>query len=404
MPDEDNEQGTVRYVRCPSCGAPNPGTSTACFRCGKPIEIKSRTSAGTQAPKVMAPPGQVICSNCRKALPAGSKFCGYCGTPLLASAPAVATLAPPSPPAERSPVPPPAAALANVPVPPVAGPPPVAASLNAPAAPPAPAPPPVTGSGPTEPRPSSAPPPPAQPAAPSVPVTPGTQKWVGFHVPTIEADIVEVKPDGTTGKALRIMRETVIGRGPCDASYPNDVLLSPRHAELYQDHGKLYLKDLGSQNGTFVKQRQDTELTPGDVFLLGRELFRFKTQRLDESLGRGSAEGTVVMTAPPKLQPGPITAKLEHIQLSGEVIEEFSLEKPETTIGRTTGDLVFKNDPYMSGTHARIVAQPGRFILKDLKSRNGVYRRIRDEVEVVEDDEFFLGEQLFRVAIKVLEG
>src|SRR2546425_3961207 len=44
-----------------------------------------------------------------------------------------------------------------------------------------------------------------------------------------------------------------------------------------------------------------------------------------------------------------------------------SLGKPETTLGRSNGDLVFKNDPYMSGTHARITAQPGRFILQDLK-------------------------------------
>jgi len=80
------------------------------------------------------------------------------------------------------------------------------------------------------------------------------------------------------------------------------------------------------------------------------------------------------------------------------------LDKPETTIGRTTGDLIFKDDPYMSGMHARIVAQPGRFILQDLKSRNGVYRRIRDEIELRDTDEFFLGEQLFRVEIQTIEN
>src|SRR2546425_2920200 len=77
-----------------------------------------------------------------------------------------------------------------------------------------------------------------------------------------------------------------------------------------------------------------------------------------------------------------------------------SLGKPETTLGRSNGDLVFKNDPYMSGTHARITAQPGRFILQDLKSTNGIYRRIVGEVELRDGDEFFLGEQRFRVALK----
>lgn len=218
-------------------------------------------------------------------------------------------------------------------------------------------------------------------------------------MPKIEASITEIKPDGSTGRTLRVVKETSIGSGSCDASYPQDVLLSPRHASLLIREGKLLLKDLGSKNGTFVKQRQDSELSPGDVFLLGRELFRFTTQSLDESQNQ-AAQGTQVMMGAPKLQRGPVTAKLEHIQLSREVIEEFKLDKPETTIGRTTGDLVFKNDPYMSGAHARIVAQPGRFVLQDLKSRNGVYRQIRGDVELRDADEFFLGEQLFRVQTK----
>ena len=159
------------------------------------------------------------------------------------------------------------------------------------------------------------------------------------------------------------------------------------------------LKDLNSQNGSFIRQRQDLELTPGDVFLLGRELFRFVTQSLDEAYPKEPSEGTVVWSVP-KLQRGPLTAKLEHIKLNGEVVAEFKLDKPEITLGRTTGDLVFKDDPYMSGSHARIVAQPGRFLLQDLRSRNGVYRRVRAEVALTDGDEFFMGEQLFHVELK----
>ena len=198
---------------------------------------------------------------------------------------------------------------------------------------------------------------------------------------------------------MAISKEIFIGRGNCDANYPSDALLSPRHASLAIRQGKLILKDQESRNGTFVKLRHDTELKPGDVFLLGRELFRFVTKSLEEA--QPSPAGTMVMTGTPKLSGGPIAAKLEHIQLTGEVIEEFTLDRRETSLGRTNGDLIFKNDPYMSGTHARIVAQPGRFILQDLKSTNGIYRRIRGEAELADGEEFFLGEQRFRVAIKV---
>jgi pSer/pThr/pTyr-binding forkhead associated (FHA) protein len=228
-----------------------------------------------------------------------------------------------------------------------------------------------------------------------------TQVFTGMHIPKIDARMLEIKSDGTVGKSTRIVKETFIGRGTCDLSFPSDALLAPRHASLSKREGKLWLKDLGSSNGTFIKQRQDTELLPGDVFLLGRALFRFGTQRLDEN--PAAAQGTMMMSGAPRLQTGPVTAKLEHIQLSGDVVKEFSLEKQVTTIGRTTGELVFKDDPYMSGTHARIVAQPGRFILQDMKSRNGVYRKIKGECELKDGDEFFLGEQLLRVEIKTLD-
>jgi pSer/pThr/pTyr-binding forkhead associated (FHA) protein len=230
----------------------------------------------------------------------------------------------------------------------------------------------------------------------------GTVVFSGLRAePRVEARISEKKPDGTVGKTVSVAKETLIGRENCDLSYPQDMLLSPRHASVGVREGKLLLRDMNSQNGSFVRQRQDTELNPGDVFLIGRELFRFTTQNLDESLNRQSAGGTAMWTVP-KLQKGPLTAKLEHIKLNGEIVAEFKLDKPETTLGRTTGDLVFKDDPYMSGTHARIIAQPGRFLLQDLRSRNGVYRRVRGEIELADGDEFFMGEQLFHVELKTV--
>lgn len=388
MPDEVSEQGTVRYIRCPACGAPNPGSAPKCSRCGHPMQAKE--VAETARPAPAQPAAQIVCAKCRKPLPPGSKFCGFCGAPLVAPAPAAPK------PADQHVTP-------TEPIIPAVTP---KAAPPAPKAPTPPSPParPVVAKPPVPVPVSPAPRPPARPApaaAPTPPVGEGTQVFSGLRVPKIEASITEVKPDGSTGKTTRILKETSIGRTNCDVTHPNDLLLSPRHASLAIRTGKLFLKDLGSQNGTFIKQRQDAELMPGDVFLLGRELFRFNTQTMEESPGQASPEGTQPLMGAPKLQRGPVTAKLERIHLTGEVIEEFKLDKSETTLGRTKGDLVFKDDPYMSGTHARITAQPGRFLLQDLKSRNGIYRRIRGEVELREGDEFFLGEKLFRVEIKV---
>jgi pSer/pThr/pTyr-binding forkhead associated (FHA) protein len=390
MPEENNEQGTIRYVRCPSCGMPNPATSATCFRCGNSMHGEAEGPPARPKTAAPAPANEVICSKCKKSLPPGSKFCGFCGTPLPPRPPAPARPPEPAPASPAAPSDQTAAAPRKPPAGAKAATPPAGDQ----AAPPPPAP-----------KPAAAPAAKPERSTPTVP-TPvpgplGTQVFSGLRVSKIDASIVEIKADDSPGKTTRIVKETFIGRGTCDLSYPNDALLSQRHASLSKREGKLVLKDLASQNGTFVRQRADSELAPGDVFVLGRELFRFVTQRMDEN--SPSVMGTVVMAGAPKLQPGPITAKLEHIQLSGEVIKEYSLEKPETTIGRTTGDLIFSEDPYMSGTHARIVAQPGRFILQDLKSRNGIYRRLRDTTTLQDGDEFFLGEERFRVDVKVIE-
>jgi len=226
----------------------------------------------------------------------------------------------------------------------------------------------------------------------------------GGVVVEIKASLTEVRPDGAAGETRELHGEVSIGRANCQINYPDDSQLSPLHASVAIREGRLFLKDYGSRNGTFVRQRRDTELSPGDVFLLGRDLFRFMTQSLEARPNQASGLGARFLKRAPKPPRGPLTARIEHIELDGRVTGEFALEKPEITIGRTLGDLTFNDDPYMSAAHARVVAQPARFVLQDLNSRNGVYRRIRDEVELKDGDEFFVGEHVFRVQIKIQQN
>ncbi len=385
MGEEEKEQGTVRYIRCVSCGTWNPGTSDNCSRCSKPLKGGAKASPPAAHPAPPQAPAQTLCSNCRKPLPPNSKFCGYCGAPLPA-----ATVPPPKP-NERA-----------TPTEPMAIPGPLKkAETTAPKAPRPIPPPPILTTPPRSPSGAFETGPPAPPLSePSR----GTAGFAGLRLPSIQASIVEIKPDGTRGKQFDIGKQAVIGRAMCDANYPDDALLSARHASLQNRGLKVILKDLGSQNGTFIKQRKDSELSNGDIFLVGRELFRFVIKEAAPPAAGMEAHGTMVMTGGSVFRAPAVSAKLERIQLNGQVAEEFKLEKTETVIGRSTGDLVFKNDPYMSGTHAKIIQRMGVFVLQDAKSRNGVYRRIQVEIEVVNGDEFFLGEELFRVEIKMVEG
>ena len=68
-----------------------------------------------------------------------------------------------------------------------------------------------------------------------------------------------------------------IGRGPsCDCLLPEDSV-SRRHAELWRESGRWYVRDLGSRNGTRLngmRVLEAVELRPGDRLALGDATYR----------------------------------------------------------------------------------------------------------------------------------
>jgi serine phosphatase RsbU (regulator of sigma subunit) len=71
---------------------------------------------------------------------------------------------------------------------------------------------------------------------------------------------------------------TVLGRLPECTIQLQSNMVSRRHAEVFLNEGKYYVKDLGSGNGTFLngkKLESDAELTHNDRLKLGPMLFRF---------------------------------------------------------------------------------------------------------------------------------
>ena len=70
--------------------------------------------------------------------------------------------------------------------------------------------------------------------------------------------------------------ETVVGRDPSAGLRLQDSGVSREHARLvFSDDGRLLVCDLDSTNGTFLKLEGELELRSGDVFAVGRQLFRF---------------------------------------------------------------------------------------------------------------------------------
>jgi pSer/pThr/pTyr-binding forkhead associated (FHA) protein len=66
---------------------------------------------------------------------------------------------------------------------------------------------------------------------------------------------------------------TTVGRHPDSTIAIDEPFVSVEHAELAYDHGRWWLRDLGSTNGTFVngdRVRVATGIRPGDVVQFGR--------------------------------------------------------------------------------------------------------------------------------------
>ncbi|MBX3126130.1 MAG: FHA domain-containing protein [Polyangiaceae bacterium] len=80
----------------------------------------------------------------------------------------------------------------------------------------------------------------------------------------------------TTGNAFPIPERGVhCGRERGDILFSEDGYVSGLHCRIHRaEDGKIYLTDVGSSNGTFIRISGERSLTNGDILLMGQQLFR----------------------------------------------------------------------------------------------------------------------------------
>ncbi len=89
--------------------------------------------------------------------------------------------------------------------------------------------------------------------------------------------------------------------------------------------------------------------------------------------------------------------RLVLVSRDGSEGESFSLDEELMTIGRTHGDLLFPEDPFLSPMHVRLQRTANGMGIFDAGSTNGVYLRIRGSAPVYPGDHFMIGHQLLRL-------
>jgi len=85
------------------------------------------------------------------------------------------------------------------------------------------------------------------------------------------------------------------------------------------------------------------------------------------------------------------TGRLIVIVEDGSEGKSFPLLDRQIDVGRKEGDILLPDDNYVSPRHARLVPQGTQWIVRDLHSTNGVYRRIRDPHTLRDGDLLLLG-------------
>ena len=304
---------------CSKCGAENKPSADACRMCGTPLLVSNPGAADPPqtAPSKPSPlPTDIACPTCQTMNEADWSFCQQCGSKLHQPIPNEGV--PPSSPQ------PPAAEQPTVVTPTPVLPPPLARGL----------------------------------------------KTVPSKVPENDVRVESEAPSKPTDVPSGL--ETVIDRTPSPPAAPS----LPPATELVRSEPLPSGKDGG------IPCPQCGRVNGADSAFCA-------------SCG-GSIQSprTIVMAS----APAPAKGKLHLIMEGGQPGEIYDL-KDETTVGRTTGDITFPHDGFMSGRHARVIQRGASFVLVDEESRNGTFIKIKGEVELKPGDMVLIGRQLFRFEV-----
>jgi pSer/pThr/pTyr-binding forkhead associated (FHA) protein len=221
-----------------------------------------------------------------------------------------------------------------------------------------------------------------------------TREFGGSDPP--RAKLVLIKGEGVEGISYPLPGEdNVAGRVEGSLLFPEDPLLSPRHANFRLARDKLVVQDLASANGVYVRIKAPAVVASGGLFLVGEQVLQVDACAPDVG-PQTDADGTCFYASPKRPSKLQLTQRLR----GGHVGMVYRARADSLTLGREGNDLDFPDDPFISGHHARIACDGGsRFLLTDLGSKNGTFVRIHGEAELVNGDFVFLGQQLLRVEL-----
>jgi pSer/pThr/pTyr-binding forkhead associated (FHA) protein len=208
-----------------------------------------------------------------------------------------------------------------------------------------------------------------------------------------KARLILIRGEGMDGLSYHLKADQhVIGRQG-QLEFPDDPFISPKHANFFYRDSRLVVRDEGSLNGVYFRIHGTVEVSPGDTFLAGEQLFRLDpTPKASDG---ADPDGTFFYSSPKY----PSAFRLNQILEGGAIGMTVCARGNSLQIGREDGDLNFPSDVFLSGKHCTVEEKEGKFLLTDWDSRNGTYVRIKTETSLTHGDYVFIGRKLLRVEL-----
>jgi pSer/pThr/pTyr-binding forkhead associated (FHA) protein len=209
---------------------------------------------------------------------------------------------------------------------------------------------------------------------------------------------VLVNRDGSDGQRYPLAGEyLVVGRTGADIAFDDDRFLARQHARFERGpDGSVTVHPLDSLNGVFRKTDAPVELGDGMVVLLGREVLRYERVDPEEAkLHPLVRHGTALFGSPPREPWG----RLIQLVPSGGYRDIRHLAGAEVVLGREEGDIVFRDDAFMSRRHAAVTWDGRRAQITDLGSSNGTFVRLTGPTVLRHGDHVRMGDQLLRIEL-----
>jgi pSer/pThr/pTyr-binding forkhead associated (FHA) protein len=309
----------------------------------------------------------IACPRCGTSTPVGFAYCQQCGLHLNQVAPTDpgSGLMPRSRPITSSP---PVIVAAGVDV--------QAATLASP------------GSGVVPTRPQNPSSPPA--LAPIAQPRPSSSSGVAWGAAVL------VNRDGTDGQRFALSSEdTIVGRAGADIAFDEDRFLARQHARITRgSDGSVKIHPIDTTNGVFRKADAPVELADGATVLVGREVLRFERIAPEERTVHPLIRHGVALFGSPPREPW---GRLVQLIPSGGHRDVRHLVSDEVVLGREEGDIVFRDDAFMSRRHAAITWDGKRALITDLGSSNGTFVRLAGPTAIKNGDHVRMGDQLLRI-------